>query len=426
MGRPRLLELDHGPAVEWLFLDLNAYFASVEQQERPELRGRPIAVVPLVTPNTVCIAASYEAKPFGVKTGVKVREAQRLCPELELVVARPKVYVEYHHAILAAVESCLPVTTVMSIDEAACRLAGLERWLPNALAIAAAIKQALRGVGETLRCSIGLAPNRYLAKVASDMRKPDGLTTLLTAELPQALYSLQLSDLPGIGPRTDARLRARGVATIEQLCRLDRAALGALWGGVQGERMWHLLRGTEVEVPESGRKSLGRQHVLAPELRTPDGAFAVAKKLLDSAAGELRRLDLWAGGMGLAVNFLDDPAAGKSGPWVNKPSFKAELRIEDCRDSFTLQAHLRQLWRDCPPRPPILVYVWLFDLVPDARHSLSLFAADTEKQSRATAAMDALNQRYGAQTIYPGAVHEARDDAPTRIPFRHVPKLDRF
>ncbi|MGH9480975.1 MAG: DNA polymerase Y family protein, partial [Terriglobales bacterium] len=176
MPRPLLAELTHGPAVEWLFLDLNAYFASVEQQERPELRGRPVAVVPLVTPNTVCIAASYEAKPFGVKTGVKIHQAQRLCPELMLVEARPRLYVEYHEAIVKAVESCVPIAHVMSIDEAACRLLGLERWLPNALAIAQAVKQAVRSVGDTLRCSIGLAPNRYLAKVASDMQKPDGLT----------------------------------------------------------------------------------------------------------------------------------------------------------------------------------------------------------------------------------------------------------
>ncbi|MGH9466066.1 MAG: DNA polymerase Y family protein, partial [Terriglobales bacterium] len=179
--------------VSWLFVDLNAYFASVEQQERPELRGQPVAVVQVMTPNTVCIAASYQAKPFGVKTGVKVHEAQRLCPQLRLVLARPKLYVEYHRQIVEAVERVVPITEVQSIDEAACRLMGRERQIVNARGLAEAVKQAVRGVGETLTCSIGLAPNRYLAKVASDMHKPDGLTVLLREQLPQALYGLGLN-----------------------------------------------------------------------------------------------------------------------------------------------------------------------------------------------------------------------------------------
>ena len=175
------------PTVEWLFLDLNSYFASVEQQERPELRGRPIGIVPLITEHTCCIAASYEAKAYGVKTGINLEEAKQLCPHLQLVEARPKLYVEYHHRIVEAVNSCIPVTNVMSVDEMACRLMGRERALPNATTIAVDIKQALRTVGNTLRCSVGLAPNRYLSKIASDLCKPDGLTAFLLHDLPQAL-----------------------------------------------------------------------------------------------------------------------------------------------------------------------------------------------------------------------------------------------
>ncbi len=123
------------PTVEWLFLDLNSYFASVEQQERPELRGRPIGIVPLVTEHTCCIAVSYEAKAYGVKTGVSLEDAKRLCPHIQLVEARPKLYVEYHHRIVEAVNSCIPVTNVMSVDEMACRLMGRERALGNATTI---------------------------------------------------------------------------------------------------------------------------------------------------------------------------------------------------------------------------------------------------------------------------------------------------
>ncbi len=115
------------PFVNWLFVDLNSYFASVEQQVRPELRGKPVAVVPVEADTTCCIAASYEAKAYGVKTGTIVADAKRLCPDLILVEGRHELYTDYHHRIIKAVESCVPVTAVCSVDEMACRLMGRER-----------------------------------------------------------------------------------------------------------------------------------------------------------------------------------------------------------------------------------------------------------------------------------------------------------
>src|SRR5207244_2596602 len=122
-------------ALNYLFVDMNAYFASVEQQERPALRGRPVAVVPVKAETTCCIAASYEAKAFGIKTGTMVRDARQLCPELCVVEARPKLYVETHHKIVAAVDSCLPVDARLSIDEMICRLQGDERRPEAAVAL---------------------------------------------------------------------------------------------------------------------------------------------------------------------------------------------------------------------------------------------------------------------------------------------------
>src|SRR5271155_5345509 len=109
------------PIVGWLFLDLNSYFASVEQQDRPELRGRPVGIVAVATDSTCCLAASYEAKAYGVKTGTSVTDAKALCPQIEIVVARPKLYVEYQHKIIQAMEEQLPVYRAFSVDEMACR-----------------------------------------------------------------------------------------------------------------------------------------------------------------------------------------------------------------------------------------------------------------------------------------------------------------
>jgi DNA polymerase-4 len=147
------------PRLQWLFLDLNSYFASVEQELRPELRDRPMAVVPLLADTTCCIAASYEAKRYGVRTGTQVGEAKRLCPGIVLVEARHELYVDYHHRVVEAVESCLPVTSVMSIDEMACRLLGREQPLLAALELAREVKAAVRRkAGATLRCSVGWRP----------------------------------------------------------------------------------------------------------------------------------------------------------------------------------------------------------------------------------------------------------------------------
>jgi DNA polymerase-4 len=154
-----------GSQLNWLFVDLNSYFASVEQDARPELRGCPIAVVPMMADTTVCIAASYEAKAHGVRTGTTVGDAKRMCPGLVLVEARHELYVEYHHRIVEAVESCLPVTAVLSIDEMACRLMGRERPLLAAMDLGRQVKARIRErVGPMLRSSVGLATNRYLAK----------------------------------------------------------------------------------------------------------------------------------------------------------------------------------------------------------------------------------------------------------------------
>src|SRR5882724_9496629 len=150
------------PVVDWLFLDLNSYFASVEQPDVPELRNRPIGVVAVDTDSTCCLAASYEAKAYGVKTGTSVKDAKVLCPHIKLVVARPKLYVEYQQKIIQAMEEHLPVYRAFSVDEMACQLMGRECFLPNATTLGYRIKQSLRSLGVALRCPIGLAPNSYL------------------------------------------------------------------------------------------------------------------------------------------------------------------------------------------------------------------------------------------------------------------------
>jgi DNA polymerase IV len=220
-----------------------------------------------------CIAVSYQAKAYGVKTGFSVADAKLLCPHIILVEARPRLYVEYHHRIAAAIERCIPIQQVMSCDEFACQLLGRERTLLRATAIAYEIKRELRTVGITLRCSVGLAPNRLLAKIAGDMQKPDGLIIFERRYLPQALYSLELADIPGIGKRMEQRILGEGITTMRQLCALTRERMHTIWGGVLGDRLWLWLRGEDfLEPPARPLQTLSRQHILPPDCRTPDKA----------------------------------------------------------------------------------------------------------------------------------------------------------
>ena len=422
-----------GPAVNWLFVDLNSYFASVEQQDRPELRGKPVGVVPMLADTTCCIAASYEAKAYGVRTGTIVADAKRLCPDIILVEGRHELYTEYHHRVVEAVESCLPVTAVCSIDEMACRLMGRERPVLSAIELARKVKLRIRErVGEMLRSSVGLATNRYLAKVASDMEKPDGLVALTLDILPEALRRLSLRDLPGIGARTEKRLNERGIHTMDEMLALDCDQAGQLWGSVWGERLWHWLRGEDFEMSEHDHlKSMSHQHVLAPEMRTKEKAWAVAHKLLHKAAMRLRSGGLWASSIGLAVGFAVPRSENAPVSRFGVPSrgWHGEIKLAECQDNQTLIAALRKLWDSQPKGAefahPFFVGVQLGGLVPNRLHTLSLFDALDVEQSRARllATMDELNQKYGLGTLAPATMLSAYKAAPTRIAFHSIPEL---
>jgi DNA polymerase-4 len=402
-------------ALRALFVDFNSFFASVEQQEQPALRGRPVAVVPVMTASTCCIAASYEAKRFGIKTGTNAGEARKRCPGLVLIEARPELYVEYHHRLIAAVDSCLPVTQVRSIDEMSCALRGRWRERETALRLARDIKERIAGrVGECLRSSIGIAPNVFLAKTASDMEKPDGLVVIEEGDLPECLFRLEVRDFCGIGASREARLRACGIATVEQLCRARKETLRRAWNGIEGDRMYALLRGEEVERAASQRWTVGHSHVLEPKRRTIPQAEAVLHRLLQKAAVRMRALGYVAGGLAVSVKFLGH------GRWGDEMSF---LETQDTLDLIRV---FGLLWQRLPASspPPLAVGVTLFHLA--GAHQVTP-GLPTLKVSRLALdrAVDRLNACYGRNTVYFGGAQAALDSAPTRIAFTHVPEMEK-
>ncbi len=279
--------------LRWLVLDLNSFFASCEQQEDPELRDRPLIVVQTMAETTCAIAASYPAKALGIKTGTLVYEARRLCPHLQLIQANHKLYVGYHQRILRAIEKHIPVHEVMSIDEVACRLDKRQQHPAMARTLAEEIKHEIETqVGACLTSSIGISANKLLAKLASDMQKPNGLVILPVEDLPRAILHLQLRDIPGIGPNMAERLQKAAITDIATLWNADASRLRLVWGGVAGAKMHALLHGDDIVSLKHARSSIGHQHVLAPEDRITSRAWPASKPISLACSISRRTQDL--------------------------------------------------------------------------------------------------------------------------------------
>ena len=430
-----MIEAPETNSCKWLFFDLNSYFASVEQQERPELRGKPVAVVPMDTEYTCAIAASYEAKACGIKTGTRIKEARKMCPELITVTARHNKYVEYHEKIIEEVIKHTPINKIWSVDELSSRLPPNKRTPEGASAVAANIKAGLRqNIGEHVRCSIGVAPNSYLAKIATDMQKPDGLTILSPETMHERLFTLALTDLTGINTGIAGRLQRGGVTTVEQLWHLSPKHARRIWGSVEGERFWYRLRGYEIPEQQTKTSMIGHSRVLDPELRTPDEAHKVVRRLTIKAATRLRRKDFYAKRFSLSVRF-------HSGyKWAQEAKFSA------VQDNFTFLHALEELWDrlsgeiNADPNfrrsgeRPVKIGIAMYDLCRSEDITPDLFdigAPGVQKQQKRNEAlsqvMDDLNQKYGAETLQIGVSPKTKAGfVGTKIAFSRVPDMAEF
>ncbi|MGB9149265.1 MAG: DNA-directed DNA polymerase, partial [Burkholderiales bacterium] len=375
-----------------LYVDFNSYFASVEQQLRPELRGKPIGVLPVMADTTCCIAASYEAKKFGVKTGTIVADAKKMCKDMIFVEARPSVYVEMHHKLIELVESCTPVERVNSIDEMQCELTGSQQLREKAIALAQKIKQTIADkAGSEMRCSVGIAPNPFLAKTATDMHKPNGLVVIEQKDLPHCLHRLKLRDLCGVGRMMEARLNRSGIETVEQLCASTKHELYKAWGGIEGERMYQKLRGEIVYAPPTQKASIGHSHVLSPDMRSEATAFSVLNKMLQKAAMRLRAYSYTTACMHASIKYTNGQR------WEDAANFDAT------DDTLHLIGALDALWqrRKTIRATPLAVGITFTGLNEKKFQSASLFA-ELKSHDALNAALDKLNLRYGSNTVYFG------------------------
>jgi len=414
-------------AYKWLFLDLNSYFASVEQQLNPAIHNKPVAVVPLLSDSTCAIAASYEAKRLGIKTGTKIYDAKKLCPDLVCVLAKHDHYVTYHHKILDEIIRHTPIDKVCSIDELSSRLPPNKRSKDAATQLAHRIKAGLKEhIGPAITCSIGIAPNAFLAKIATDMQKPNGLVILDETNLPDRLFDLKLTDLPGINVRMEYRLNKAGIRSIEQFYNLAPKHARAIWGSVDGERFWYKLHGYDLPEQQTQHSVIGHSRVLDPELRAPDAAKQVARRLTIKAATRLRRMEYYATCFDLSFRTSDNER------------YATSIKFSPSQDNFTFLSALDNLWAAMmyKARPWRLkkVSVTIHGLCLREEITPDLFDTTSEhfqkiqaRDNKLSDVMDSINRKFGAETIRLGqSPKTAAGYVGTKIAFTRIPDKEEF
>ena len=406
-------------SINALYIDFDAFFANVEKQIEPAIRSRPVGVTALGSEHSALITRCYMAKRAGITRGMRVSEARDACPDIAIRVARPDVYVEIHNKIIAEVNNHVPVKKVWSIDEMECELIGRERERVHELGLA--IQDGLRrNIGAYVTPSIGLAPNQFLAKVAAELEKPNGFVMLRAEDLPGPLFNLKLSDLPGISNGMEKRLSAAGILSVEDFWKISAKHARAIWGNIEGERMWAQLHGHRVERPATTRRMFGHSRVLSGEFKDPKRAVDCLRLLTVKAANRLRRENYTAAAMSVSLRNQD------------KQRWTGETQFAPCRDDHSFLKHMHRLYdrglTEMRPRRLAGVYVMLHNIALPTERGRDLFEdQDTRDWDTLTDVMDSFNRKERKAVIHLGPRHKIPGGyAGAKIAFGRVPDAEDF
>jgi len=380
-----------------MHVDMNAFFASVEQEVNPALRGKPIAVTGS-NERTVVTTASYEARAFGVKTGMTKYEAKRLCPHIILVAGNTSRYVDTCRRLVEIYRQYTPVVEVYSIDEAFLDVTGSIPLFESAENIAKSIKRDIRQRLGSLTCSIGIAHNKLLAKLGSDMKKPDGLVIIRQEEVAALLERLPVRELCGIGAQLEKHLAAMGIRTCGELGRTSLQALKNRFG-VIGERLKLMAQGIDDSpaIPleqEPDAKSVGHSMTLDADVSDAETLERHILQLSEMVGRRLRRGGYAGRTVALTLRYPDFTTFTRrqSGASCINNSIDIYVAAKDILGATRLQQPVR------------LVGVSVSNLTRNLAQ-IPLFQKEKVKQA-ATRAMDEINDRYGDFCITWGALIE--------------------
>lgn len=392
-----------------MHIDLNSCFATVEQQARPQLRGKPVAIVNRRTDKTAIVTASYEAKAMGVKVGMKLREAMVLCPDLIPLESDPPKYRYVYHKLLDIMREYSAHVTMKSIDEGVIDFhhTSVDMAERDLVEIGYEIKQRLKDeIGVWMRCNVGIAPNRFLAKTAAGLHKPDGLDVITSQNIKQVLGELKLTDLTGIARRNEKRLNSVGIYTPLQFFDADVVTLKKIvFKSVVGE-WWHKrLRGFEVDDVQTQIGRVGRQYVLERFDLTRDEIVQRLHHLCESVGSRLRSQKKSARGVYVYVKTIDRQY------WHS--STLSPLPFFSDQSIYT---QAMQLF-DRAPDAIREIGVHCYELVEADSSQLSLFADELARERHVVEAIDGINKRFGERTIHSADTLNTGIYVKTKIPF---------
>lgn len=390
-------------------IDLNSCFATVEQQARPLLRGKPVAIVNRRTDKTAIVTASYEAKALGVKVGMKLREAKILAPSLVALESDPSKYRYVYHRLLDLMSEYSAHVTMKSIDEGVIDFHYATPAMQNRdlVEIGYEIKQRLKDeIGVWMRCNVGISTNRFLAKTAAGLHKPDGLDVLTSQNIREVFAGMELTDLTGIAHRNEKRLNSVGIMTPLDFLDADPITLRKMvFKSINGEYWHRRLWGWEVDDNDWEIKRVGRQYVLERFDLTYEETVQRLHHLCESVGSRLRSQNKQARGLYVYAKTLD------RGYW--HASSLLPLPFYSDQTIFRIARHLFERAPDELREIGIHVY----ELESAVDHQLSLFADQIIHERQVTQAIDEINKRFGDRTLHSAHTLGTGIYVHTKIPF---------
>lgn len=397
-----------------MHIDLNSCFASVEQQANPFLRGKPVAVAAYDTPNGCIVAASIEAKKSGIKVGVRVKDGKLLCPQLIVLTPDSNKYREVHLKLKRLLSDYTPKVIPKSIDEFVLDLTGCPILKNGVHEVGREIKQRIREeVGDYLTVSIGIGPNRFLAKTASNLHKPDGLDEINEANFMSIYTSLILTDLTGIDRQNAIRLNNVGIYTVVDFFNADIRQLRSAFRSILGYYWFLRLRGWEIDDVDWRTKSFGHSYSLPKFFTKIEELAPILSKLVEKVGFRMRQSDYQAQGVHLAVLYKDHEYFHQ-GVSLDQPLFSSQ---DIYRVAYRLLRH-------SPYRLPVRnLAVSCFDLTSRDSIQLELFHDSLRKESLAKA-IDTINERWGNFVLTPAIMANTEDYVHDRIGFGNVRGLN--
>ncbi len=376
-----------------LHVDMDAFFASVEQFDRPELQGKPV-LVGGDGPRGVVAAASYEARAYGCHSAQPMAIALRDCPDAVVMPPRGRRYREVSEQVFTVLESFTPLVQPLSIDEAFLDVTGSRRLYGSPRQIAASIRQRIvEQVGVT--ASVGVAPNKFLAKLASDMNKPDGLTVIDPQRVEQTLAVLPICRMWGVGPATEKKLTDLGITTFGDLQRYPPAVLAGVLGTHAG-RMVALSRGEDDRevVSDSGARSISQEQTFAYDVEDAESVRDVLLAQCEQVGGRLRRHGLRAGTVTVKIRYGDFETITRSQSF-GEPTDRSDHLWPAGRRLF-------DRWASASFRPVRLIGFGAGRLAGHGGQLQLFTTADDERRRRLDEVTDTIQQRFGHASIHRG------------------------